>query len=519
MSNPQYGNSIRVGSLRIGGWLPVRSFVIGLGTVVATMMIILLGYLIPGLVFLLGMFLGLAIFGIPFGDADLTLAARILRSLRHARHVSTGEATFVNSHFSGRTSEELLGLPGYLHTINTVNSIDGTGAPVQLLHHKSVGMASVTLACAPIGTNMQPQDSTTHQVGSFANWLGSLASEGGLRGASVTVDSILESSLPMAEAIMDTVDARSPQVAQQILREAAAALPARVSKVTSYVTLGWRLSSLDDDIDGALAEIVSRIPRHMSALSASGAGQIHAMSDAEYGDMMYTAYNPHRTGEVERELHYGIDAVRTFAGSGPEYTDATDKRVVLHDGVASMTVMMTVPDPSKITERSYERLFAPSRHFLRKRVTMFYRPIPVSAQRTRIDSASRNSTTENTSRKRVTVFETKKAKAIGHTMDQMSRGAMIHEWALMITVTFEPNRKAKRAAENELKGLMGGMRWTFADYAADAAFHQTLPIGLFPWVYSSRPWLFNPEYTNQKGSAKTKGGSSSSARAQEGDGA
>ena len=43
MSNPQYGNSIRVGSLRIGGWLPVRSFVIGLGTVVATMMIILLG--------------------------------------------------------------------------------------------------------------------------------------------------------------------------------------------------------------------------------------------------------------------------------------------------------------------------------------------------------------------------------------------------------------------------------------------------------------------------------------------
>jgi len=32
----------------------------------------------------------------------------------------------------------------------------------------------------------------------------------------------------MAEAIMDTVDARSPQVAQQILREAAAAPPARV---------------------------------------------------------------------------------------------------------------------------------------------------------------------------------------------------------------------------------------------------------------------------------------------------
>ena len=112
MSTPQYGNSIRVGSLRIGGWLPVRSFVIGLGTVVATMMIILLGYLIPGLVFLLGMFLGPAIFGIPFGDADLTLAARILRSLRHARHVSTGEATFVNSHFQDAPLKSYWGSPG-----------------------------------------------------------------------------------------------------------------------------------------------------------------------------------------------------------------------------------------------------------------------------------------------------------------------------------------------------------------------------------------------------------------------
>ena len=146
--------------------------------------------------------------------------------------------------------------------------------------------------------------------------------------------------------------------------------------------------------------------------------------------------------------------------------------------------MMTVPDPAKITDRSYEKLFAPSRSFLRKRVSILYRPVPVAAQRARIDAVSRATTTESTSKKRVTPFEKKKMKAAAEAMDQMSKGAMIQEWALMVTVTFEPNRVAQRAAENELKSLMGGMKWCFADYAADAAFHQTLPLGLFPWAYA-----------------------------------
>ncbi len=27
---------------------------------------------------------------------------------------------------------------------------------------------------------------------------------------------------------------------------------------------------------------------------------------------------------------------------------------------------------------------------------------------------------------------------------------------------------------------MGGLKWCFADFTADAAFHQTLPLALFP---------------------------------------
>ena len=493
MDAPRYGNAIRTGSFRVFGWLPVESFIILLITFTISFLFVLLHFYIFGLACFAVSFVIVVTFGLPFGDSDTTLATRIGRVFRHTRRQVRGETTFLNTHMSSRSSQALMGLPGMLHTVKTIDSVDGLGRPVQLLHHPSVGMASVTFSGSPVGAMMQPQENTTKQVGSFAHWLGSLASEGGLLGASVTVDSIRESSVPMAESILEGIDARSPQVAQQILREAVGALPARVAKVTSYVTLGWSLSELDDDIDGAVAEIVSRLPRHKSSLSASGAGQMHAMASAEYGDMMYTAYNPHRTGEVEWELHHDLDAVRPFEGSGPEALDASHKRVVLHDGVASMTVMMTTPDPSKITEKTYRRLFEPSHHFLRKRVTMFYRPIVAASQRSKIDSSDRGVMTENSSQKRVTVFEAKKAHAVKQTMEQMSQGAVIHEWALMVTVTFEPNRAAQRVAENEIKAMMGGMNWCFADYAADSAFHQTLPVGLFPWVYSSRPLLFKAQ--------------------------
>ena len=62
----------------------------------------------------------------------------------------------------------------------------------------------------------------------------------------------------------------------------------------------------------------------------------------------------------------------------------------------------------------------------------------------------------------------------------------MHEWGLMVTVTFDPNEKAQRAAENELKAEMSGMKFVFSDFATDAAFHQTLPIGIFPWVYEDK---------------------------------
>ena len=496
MKAPLYGNPLRSGSIRLGGWFPVRAGVILVVTALVVLICFQTKEFILGLLIAVGVVTYVAIFEIPFGAEDITLMTRARRRFTHLQRVDSGETLFLGSTFTAQNKG--LALPGVLSTLKVRDEVDGLGNPVQLIHHTRADQLSVTIESAPAGISMNTQTKTTDLVSNYASWLSSLSGENGLRGAQVVIDSVFESSAPLAESILSNLKPDAPAVAQQIARESAGMLPERVASVRAYTVLGYKISELADDVDGAAAEVLSMIPRHLKALSAAGAGVSQVMADADYADMLYTAYDPRRNAEVAQEIKDDIPANRSFEGAGPAYFNASHPRVVFHDGVASMTIMMTEPSKSKITDHSFEKLFAPNRNFLRKRVSLIYRPVPASAQHARVNNASRATTTEVSSKKRRTAFDKKKKAAAEAAMNQAAEGAVIQEWALMVTVTFEPNRAAQRTAENELKALMGGLKWCFADFSADAAFHQTLPLGLFPWAYAPSMSLLAVEPSEKK---------------------
>lgn len=502
MKAPLYGNPLRSGSIRLGGWFPVRAGVILVVASLVVLICFLTKEFILGLLIAVGVVVYVSIFEIPFGAEDLTLMTRARRRFTHVRRVDSGETLFLGSTFTAQNKG--LTLPGVLSTLRVRDEVDGLGNPVQLIHHTRANQLSVTIESAPAGISMNTQAKTTDLVTNYAAWLSSLSGENGLRGAQVVIDSVFESAAPLAESILSNLKPDAPEVAQQIARESAGMLPERVAHVRAYTTLGYKISELADDTAGAAAEVLSMIPRHLKALSAAGAGVSQVMSDADYADMMYVAYNPYRNAEVAQEIKDDIPAYRSFEGAGPAYFNSSHPRVVFHDGVASMTIMMTEPSKSKITDHSFEKLFAPNRNFLRKRVSLIYRPVPASAQHARVNNASRATTTEVTSKKRFTAFDNKKKKAAEAAMNQAAEGAVIQEWALMVTVTFEPNRAAQRTAENELKALMGGLKWCFADFSADAAFHQTLPLALFPWAYAPSMSLLAVEPSEKKAAEQKK---------------
>lgn len=502
MKAPLYGNPLRSGSIRLGGWFPVRAGVILVVTALVVLICFQTKEFILGLLIAVGVTLYVGVFEVPFGAEDITLMTRARRRFTHLQRVDSGETLFLGSTFTAQNKG--LALPGVLSTLRVRDEVDGLGNPVQLLHHTRADQLSVTIESAPAGISMNTQAKTTDLVTNYASWLSSLSGENGLRGAQVVIDSVFESSAPLAESILSNLKPDAPAVAQQIARESAGMLPERVASVRAYTVLGYKVSELADDVDGAAAEVLSMIPRHLKALSAAGAGVSQVMADADYADMMYVAYDPRRKAEVAQEIKDDIQAYRSFEGTGPAYFNASHPRVVFHDGVASMTIMMTEPSKSKITDHSFEKLFAPNRNFLRKRVSLIYRPVPASAQHARVNNASRATTTEVSSKKRRTAFDKKKKAAAEAAMQQAAEGAVIQEWALMVTVTFEPNRAAQRTAENELKALMGGLKWCFADFSADAAFHQTLPLGLFPWAYAPALSLLAVEPSEKKAAEQKK---------------
>ena len=502
MKAPLYGNPLRSGSIRLGGWFPVRAGVILVVAALVVLICFQTKEFILGLLIAVGVTLYVGVFEVPFGAEDITLMTRARRRLTHMQRVDSGETLFLGSTFTAQNKG--LTLPGVLSTLKVRDEVDGLGNPVQLIHHTRADQLSVTIESAPAGISMNTQTKTTDLVTNYASWLSSLSGENGLRGAQVVIDSVFESSAPLAESILSNLKPDAPAVAQQIARESAGMLPERVATVRAYTVLGYKISELADDVDGAAAEVLSMIPRHLKALSAAGAGVSHVMADADYADMMYVAYNPHRNAEVAQEIKDDIRAFRSFEGAGPAYFNSSHPRVVFHDGVASMTIMMTEPSKSKITDHSFEKLFSPNRNFLRKRVSLLYRPVPASAQHARVNNASRATTTEVSSKKRRTAFDKKKKAAAEAAMNQAAEGAVIQEWALMVTVTFEPNRAAQRTAENELKALMGGLKWCFADFSADAAFHQTLPLGLFPWSYAPALSLLAVEPSEKKTAEQKK---------------
>lgn len=502
MKAPLYGNPLRSGSIRLGGWFPVRAGVILVVTALVVLICFQTKEFILGLLIAVGVVTYVAIFEIPFGAEDITLMTRARRRLTHMQRVDSGETLFLGSTFTAQNKG--LSLPGVLSTLKVRDEVDGLGNPVQLLHHTRADQLSVTIESAPAGISMNTQAKTTDLVTNYAAWLSSLSGENGLRGAQVVIDSVFESSAPLAESILSNLKPDAPAAAQQIARESAGMLPERVATVRAYTVLGYKISELADDVDGAAAEVLSMIPRHLKALSAAGAGVSQVMSDADYADMMYVAYDPRRNAEVAQEIKDEIPAYRSFEGAGPAYFNSAHPRVVFHDGVASMTIMMTEPSKSKITDHSFEKLFAPNRNFLRKRVSLIYRPVPASAQHSRVNNASRATTTEVSSKKRRTAFDKKKKAAAEAAMNQAAEGAVIQEWALMVTVTYGPTRAAQRTAENELKALMGGLKWCFADFTADAAFHQTLPLGLFPWAYAPSMSLLAVEPSEKKTAEQKK---------------
>lgn len=440
--------------------------------------------LVTALIVLLGM--------VKFGGT--TIIGKITDRLSLASRNSSGSTFYVTGALSTLPPEDAERLPGALLDVDTISGTDGEDRPYSLLHHKAVGQLAAVFGCSPDGASMQEQSVVNSQVSKFGVWLSSLSVEDGLTGATIVVDSASESSAGTCAAIREDVAPGAPAFAKEVLDHAVGTLPARSSVLNVYATMVWDADTLaEKDISSAVAEVAARLPAQTEMLSDAGAGSPKPLVESELAHVAQLAYQPMRDQEMALDALNGRQAVKDWQHAGPGFFDDSQGRVVFHDGVASMTLMMTVPPGAHITSRSFDRIFGPNSKFLRKRVGLFYRPVDPGTGAKVVDKLVKTADWKISTRKGRPTSWDKAAKAVAEkTEEELAQGARLSLFSMMVTVTFAPDEKSYRDALNQVKSLMNqlNMPYRFVEHAGSAAFHTTLPFGVLPWRYSGSPlWL------------------------------
>ncbi len=488
--------------IKFGNWLPTTKPTLGgvpwmgwgvlLGGILLLVGLLVFGHPLAGVACVLVAGVIVAVFQVRWGDrqAGRTIAARVGDRWGQSSRHSAGNTTYKTGLFTSLPDDAVTALPGALADMDEISGEDGMGEEYVLLHHRKKSPTptlAATMLCSPDGTKLQPQESIDSQVSAYGGWIAGLSKDSAIEGAVVVVDSTLASTEPLVEKIASEVASTAPRVAQEALMEAAYALPARYSSVEVFATVVWSQKELADSLEDAAAEVAAKLPDHRAKLAASGAGQPVVATSEDLARVVRVAYRP------DREREFGSDdlAGNTFrmkvTQAGPDEFNDDDRRVCFHDGVASMTVMMTVPPQAHITETTLEELFAPQDRFLRKRVAIFYRPLTPAQAIKRATELRRNAGVSATAKAQPSMFDKHQEKLAEKAEGELVTGASMTRFAIMVTVTFEPTKRALRDATQKLKATLEGtgISYRFVETDTSAAFHATLPLGLLPWTYQT----------------------------------
>lgn len=471
----------RIAGLSIFGWgcllvsvlLMVASFL--LGRFAAGLWSLLLGLIVT------------VIFFVPFGskDAGRTIVARLYDRIGSTNRTFAGGSQYRTGIFSNLPAGQLNALPGALSNVDEIDGIDGTGMPYTLLHHKSAKLLAATMSCVPDGTDMLPQETINNQVSTFGGWIAGLSRDDAIAGATITVDGSYSSKEPLVAKLESEQASWAPQVALDHFNEATMLLPDKFTQTSVHASVVWGVKNLGATVEDAVAEVASKLPTHRDLLYASGGGLPVTATSEELAKIVQIAYNPYRATEYGTEGLLGLENPMKLSEAGPQYFDDFPGRIALHDGVASITAQMTIPPRIHITDTTFKELFAPQEKFLRKRVTIFYRPLGTDQAISKAEQLRRNTNVTATSKAQQSSFDQHKVDLAKKTETDLVAGASMTCFALMVTVTFEPNQQAYREAKHKLQTLLGatnlGYRWV--DHGASAAFHSTLPLGILPWAY------------------------------------
>ncbi|BEP13852.1 hypothetical protein acdb102_21630 [Acidothermaceae bacterium B102] len=391
-------------------------------------------------------------------------------------------------------------LPGLLAPSKAYEAVDAAGHPFALIHIPATRHVAVVLACEPEGSQLVDQDTTDLWVALYGRFLAELAVEPGLEAAAVTVETANDPGTRLSTEIGLLRRPGAPSFAAAVLDEiaqtyalGAAAVQGRIALVygTTRRTLDERprgrsrrrradssRSRLREPAEMA-TQIGNRLPEILRRLSATGVGGVRAMTVTDVAETMRIAYDPAIATQVEGVKARGDASGTTWDNAGPVAV-AEDWEYLRHDSGASITWQMVEAPRGAIQSQVLAPLLEPGREFLRKRVTLIYRPHSPSEAARVADGDVRTMVGQATARKgEARATDSLELQAARQSAAEEAAGAGMTRFALLVTATVAAPADLARAVD-AIEEAAGASRVVLRRCygAQSASFAASLGVGV-----------------------------------------
>ena len=410
----------------------------------------------------------------------LTLYDRLNRRLSYGLAKRQGY-TVLRQGPAGKVPGGKCRLPGLGAAIELSEHDDPYGGKFGLLIAPSQHLYTVVVECNPWGTPAVDQETIESQVAQWGAWLGSLGRDGGIAGASVTVETVPDSGYRLAAAAAAGRRADAPAFALQVLDEAVAKYPEGSAQISTRITVTW---------SGAVAggkprrradmasEISSRIPQLIGGLRGTGAGTaVRACTAQEIIDHTRAAYDPSAAADIEEARAEGGTGL-AWDEVGPTALD-TGYDVLRHDGAYSLTWQMAAPPRGVVYSVSMADLLLPHREIDRKRVTILYRPENPATSAQAVEQDINLALWSASNQRRPSARTQADIAAARKTAQEEALGAALVRFGVIVTATVS-DPTALPLAKQTMSSLSATARLQLqpAYGNQDVAFLAGLPLGV-----------------------------------------
>ncbi|GAA0710908.1 hypothetical protein Drose_24910 [Dactylosporangium roseum] len=344
---------------------------------------------------------------------------------------------------------------------------------------------TVTLRCAPEGTDLVDQPVIDARVARLAGWLSSLCREPMLVQAQVSVETTPDPGTALTAEVEATTRPDAPALARRVLEEVVRTYPAGSAKVDTLVSLTFtppagRKWSHED----TCREVAARLPYLHAGLTGAGGSAIVPLTADALMRVVRGAYDPAVNQDLERDTETSLEWSQVGPVAAREAWD-----FYRHDSGISRTWGMAEAPRGVVFSNTFSRLSEPDPTLLRKRTTIMYRPFKPAEAARLVETDKRDARFTASKKPQPTARDLVDVAAADQAAEEEAVGAGIVRFTVLVTATVETEADLEEA-NSIIRSRAGEARLSLRPmYGCQAAaFAAGLPTGVLLNAHASIPY-------------------------------